>query len=72
MGYKQAMELKNWLTNNDVSVSAFAKRIGVTRQAVYSYIRGDKIPSPVTMKEIVVETSGAVTPNSFYNIEAQP
>jgi predicted transcriptional regulator len=63
------MKLETYLNSESISVPAFADCIGVARQTVYSYIRREKIPSHVTMKKIVMETRGKVSPDDFYDLE---
>lgn len=64
------MSLAEFLDSENLSDAAFAKLIGITRQAVHRYRRGDRIPDPKTMAKIVKATKGAVTPNDFYEQRA--
>jgi transcriptional regulator with XRE-family HTH domain len=64
------MKLSDWLKQSDVTITAFSERIGVTRSAVYSYLRKSKhdrnVPSPEVMIRISAATDGLVQPNDFY------
>ena len=66
------MKLSEWLHKNNTSAADFAESIDLSVQAAYKYIGGERIPRPEIMKRISEVTLGAVTPNDFYNIEAQP
>ena len=60
------MRLKNWLENKGMSVADFAARIGVTEQAVYAWMRGDRRPGHANIYVIRGVTDGDVTANDFY------
>lgn len=64
------MKLTAWLTDSKVSDAEFASRIGVSRQALWRYRAGDRIPKRDVMERIKAATGGAVTPADFY--ESQP
>lgn len=66
------MLLKDWLSANDVSNSAFGERIGRTAEAVRRYAAGERIPDRETMPLIMEETAGQVTANDFFGIEQSP
>lgn len=53
------MKLENWLKTNNVSITAFAKRVKLSRQIVYGYSHG-KLPTIPTALRIEEETEGQV------------
>lgn len=61
------MKLGPYLELQKLTLGAFGKSIGVTRQAVCRYVAGDRIPDRYTMSKIMAVTRGAVTANDFYN-----
>jgi len=64
------MDLKTYLEANELSISAFANRIGVEHETVRRYLRGERLPTRRVMQVIVRETNGHVTPNDFYTPRA--
>lgn len=68
------MKLASYLEREKISDSAFAARIGVSRQALWRYKSGDRRPEWALLEKIVAETCGAVTPNDFLPnaIQLQP
>jgi len=60
------MRLRQYLTENEIGIAAFAELIGVSFQAVHRYTRGERIPTPEIMRQIKTVTGGKVTPNDFY------
>lgn len=59
------MKLASYLTQAEISDSAFAERIGVSRQALWRYKSGDRRPEWDVLERIAHETAGQVTPNDF-------
>lgn len=60
------MHLSKYLTETDTSVIAFAKCVGVTRQAVYRYLHG-QLPRRLIIERIQAATKGRVTANDLMN-----
>lgn len=60
------MRLRQYLDEHSISVAEFAAQIGVTVQAVYRYLDGDRLPERRIMEQIKEATGGTVTPNDFY------
>jgi transcriptional regulator with XRE-family HTH domain len=60
------MQITDWLTKNEISDAAFAARIGVSRQALWRYKSGERIPRPNILKRIQGETGGQVEPADFF------
>jgi transcriptional regulator with XRE-family HTH domain len=63
------MTLQDWLSSQEVSDADFADRIGVTRQALYRYKTGQRMPRIGILRKIISETSGKVRAQDF--IESQ-
>jgi 3,4-dihydroxy 2-butanone 4-phosphate synthase / GTP cyclohydrolase II len=63
------MKLADWLTFNNVTRSAFARRVGLSPGAITQICRDDGAwVSRETAEQIFAETRGAVTPNDFLNL----
>tara|TARA_R110000803_G_scaffold132393_1_gene199597 strand:- start:321 stop:740 length:420 start_codon:yes stop_codon:yes gene_type:complete len=65
------MKLSEYLKNNNINISKFAKKIGISRFSLYNYLRNDKtenyrIPKANILERIVKCTDGHVTPLDFY------
>lgn len=61
------MTLNDWLSARaEITNSEFAERIGVSRQALWRYRSGERMPERAVMQKIMEETGGAVTPNDFF------
>lgn len=61
-----AMKLRRYLDDQDIPVALFARRIGVSVQALYRYLHGDRLPQRKVMDRIIRATRGKVTPNDFF------
>lgn len=60
------MHLNDWLSNKtDLTNAEFAEAIGVSRQALWRYRLGERIPRPDVLTKIKRATKGAVTANDF-------
>lgn len=59
------MKLADYLSENEIADSAFAERIGVSRQALWRYKSGERRPEWSILEVIARETGGKVTPNDF-------
>lgn len=60
------MQITDWLTKNDISDADFAAQIGVTRQALWRYKSGDRIPRRGILTKIQEVTGGQVLPADFF------
>lgn len=60
------MRLATYIAERKISVPEMAARVGVTRQALWRYVNGLRIPRTEVMRAIVDETEGHVTPADFY------
>lgn len=61
------MELKTYLLQQGMTLSAFAEEIGVRTPSVSRYATGARIPRPAIMARIVAATGGAVTAQDFFD-----
>ena len=59
----------HWL--NNVSVTQLARDLGVSRQAIYNWARGDHLPAAATLQRLEEISNGKVTARSFPRQEAQ-
>lgn len=64
------MKLKDWLAaqNPPVTQSAFAARVGRDPSTVTKWMLDEVVPDSTTMRRILEETKGQVTPNDFYGL----
>lgn len=60
------MELRQYLDDHEIPVSAFATAIGVSVQAVHRYLTGERIPKREVIERIARATGGKVQPNDFF------
>lgn len=68
------MKLADYLSQAEIKPSAFAERLGVTRQTLWRYMSGDRRPEWDVLERIRAETDGQVTPNDFLDdpVEVEP
>lgn len=59
------MKLATYLENSELSDAAFARLIGVERQAVGRYKAGDRFPEKPILLKIYEATNGQVSANDF-------
>ncbi|MBA9067461.1 transcriptional regulator with XRE-family HTH domain [Methylobacterium sp. RAS18] len=59
------MRLADYLHKAEIKPSAFAERLGVTRQTLWRYMSGDRRPEWDVLERICAETEGQVSPNDF-------
>lgn len=62
------MRLHDYIKQNKINVTEFAKKCGVQRNAIHKIMRGGR-PRHDTLKKIVENTNGIVQPNDFYNLD---
>ncbi|HDZ73750.1 MAG TPA: XRE family transcriptional regulator [Aurantimonas coralicida] len=63
------MKLKDYLAGRKVSIAEFAKRIGVSHEAVRRYINRERRPDWDVLERIVKATKGAVSADDFLDDE---
>lgn len=66
------MKLATYLENEKLTDAAFARLIGVERQAVGRYKAGERFPETAILLKIYEATAGQVTANDFAGIPAAP
>ncbi len=59
------MNFKRWLERSPYTPATLAVLLGVTRQTVYTWINGEKIPKPANLKRLRVLSDGALSIESF-------
>ena len=64
------MVLGEYLQETQLTRSQFAKRIGVSSEAVRRYVAGERIPDKNIMGKIALATGGKVTANDFFGLAA--
>lgn len=66
------MKLRTFLKRNRLTRKAFAKRVGISPQAVGYYVKGQRRPSLATAIDIVKATEGAVTLRDLLDAVREP
>jgi len=64
------MNLKRYLEDNSIAMSAFAHEMGVPVPTVWLWAEGKRIPRREKMIEIAAWSNYQVLPNDFYGVEA--
>jgi DNA-binding transcriptional regulator YdaS (Cro superfamily) len=59
------MTLAKYLGCCSITSAAFARQVGVSKQAMFKYVHGLRIPAPGIMVRIREATDGAVTADDF-------
>ncbi|HWJ86904.1 MAG TPA: helix-turn-helix transcriptional regulator [Pelagibacterium sp.] len=59
------MLLADYLRKRNLAAASFAQAIGVSRQTVFRYISGERMPRRAILNRIEEETQGAVTASDF-------
>lgn len=65
------MQLSDWLDQQKIDRSDFARRIGVSPAAITGWCKGAFWLSRESAQRIFDETRGAVTPNDFLQNSSQ-
>lgn len=65
------MRLRQYLTTAELTPQDFAQRAGVTIQAVYRYMTGERMPHPDMILRIKELTDGNVLANDFADSVAE-
>jgi len=63
---EKAMHLENYLKRENLSKARFALKLGVTREAVSAWCRGDYYHNLKNLVAIEKLTKGVVLPESFF------
>lgn len=72
MWYKSRMKLREWLRAHDIKPVAFAAQVGRSPSTISRLLRGLTRPDWETMTAIEHATNGAVTPNDWKGLPADP
>ena len=64
------MKLRDYLDMRAITQAEFAGRIGISNAEISRILAGLRHPNPNTMRAIMRETDGAVTPNDFFGLSA--
>lgn len=64
------MTLEAYLTDAQMNMSEFARRIGVKPQTIHRYVKQGRSPEWPIMEKIVLATAGKVTANDFLGVAA--
>lgn len=64
------MKLNDWIIKSEITNAEFASKVGVTRQAMWRYRMGERMPKPAVIAKIHEVTGGAVTANDFHAVAA--
>lgn len=64
------MTLRRYLSCNAITQADFACDLGVTQATISRYVRGERFPSPDTIKAIHRATDGNVSIADWYEAEA--
>jgi pyruvate dehydrogenase E1 component alpha subunit len=62
------MKLEAYLTKNQKSIEEFAQEAGISAQAIYKYLRGERTPRKEFLTRVVAVTNGEVTANDFLDL----
>jgi transcriptional regulator with XRE-family HTH domain len=63
------MKLHTYLYQNGITLTQFARQIGVTHAAVSRYRSMARVPTQAIMRRIMSATAGEVTANDFVSDE---
>ena len=66
MIHPSGMNLKTYLEQERLTASDFARQIGVYPSTITRAAKGEAMPSPSLMKQIMDATQGAVSPNDWF------
>lgn len=63
------MKLDDYLQKTNKSIEELSQETGISAQAIYKYLRGERIPRKEFFTKIAAATGGQVTANDFLDIE---
>jgi len=66
------MQLSDFIKSNSIPPRKFAATAGLSLDAVYKYMRGERMPNEEQMRMIFDATAGQVTANDFYGLTEKP
>ena len=62
------MKLEAYLNKTRKSIEEFAQETGISAQAIYKYLRGERLPRKEFLNRLAVITGGEVTANDFLDL----
>ena len=62
------MKLEAYLNKNHKSIEEFAQEAGISAQAIYKYLRGERLPRKEFLNRLAAVTGGEVTANDFLDL----
>ena len=65
------MKLATYLSEHDLTETAFAQSLGVAQVTINRYVRNDRFPDPETIERIAKATKQAVTVTDWYEQAAE-
>jgi predicted transcriptional regulator len=65
------MQLSSYLEKRSISKTMFARELRVSRQTLYCYLRGERMPRRDTLHRIFEVTDGRVTANDFVSVTSR-
>ncbi len=66
--YKDRMKLEAYLNKTHQSIEDFAQEAGISAQAIYKYLRGERLPRKEFLNRLAAVTNGEVTANDFLDL----
>lgn len=63
------MQLRQYLSENNLTAKSFSDLLGVSEFTVGKWVRGERIPRPEVMRKIAEVTNGKVRADDFFGIE---
>lgn len=63
------MTLKEWLTQNNMTLAAASQAINCSTHAMRKWFTGERTPRPQYQKKIMALTNGLVTPNDWIKLD---
>ncbi len=69
---KQGMKLTDYLTQERLTASDFAVKVGVSQPCISRYLAGQRMPTREVIDRIFRITDGKVSANDFFLPEGAP
>jgi len=66
LGYISAMNLKTYISQNNLTLAEFGARVGVSHASVSRWVNGERTPSLGTALAIEKATKGKVKPSDWF------
>ena len=65
------MRLDDWIDEQKITASAFARDIGVPHTTIHRILSSNRAPAFAIMNKIIVGTNNQVLPNDFYELPSE-